>query len=139
MLFFGRNGRKYRKWRFGQKPVFWTFSAIFRPFLGEKLAFFFWSPFDPILSPKKFWGCSGHFRQILRIFGQGNPFSANFAYFGSKMRFLRFLSKIQVEISLRVSAARKGLRYEKDFKIFELSENFQKKVLAHPHAPKTRN
>ena len=118
---------------------FFTFSAKFRPLMGKKYAFFFWSTLDPILPPKKFLGCSGHFWPILRIFGQCNPFSANFTYFGSKMRFLRFFSKVQVEISLRVSTARKGLRYEKYIKIFELSEKFEKKGLAHPHAPKTRN
>ena len=43
MLFFGRYGRKCRQqWIFevAQNPLFFTFSAIYRPFLDEKNTFF---------------------------------------------------------------------------------------------------
>ncbi len=123
----------------GRSPLFFTFSAKYRPFLDEKNAFFFWSPFGPILPPKKILGCFGHFSPFLGIFGKNNKFSAKFAIFWSKLRILRFFRKFQVAIASRVCIAWKGLRYGKYLKIFELSENFQKKGLTHPYAPKNRN
>jgi len=123
MLFFGQNGRKCRKWVSAKSLFSLTFSAKFRPFLGQKYAFLS-RVLLTLFYHQKNLGCSGHFWPILHIFGQGNPFSANFAYFGSKMRFLPFFCcKIQVEISLRASVARKGLRYEKDPNIFEIFKN----------------
>ena len=124
----------------GRQPPFFSH---FRPNIGhfsmKNTPFFFWDPFGPILSPKKFWGSSGHFSPFFGIFGKNNKFSAKFANFWSKLRFLRFFSKFQVEIASRVCVVRRGLRYGKDLKIFELSENFQKKGLQYSPRPKNHN
>ena len=138
MLFFGRFWPKFRQhWIFevAKTPIFFTFSAKYRPFLDEKYAFFFLGPFWTYFITKKIWGSSGHFSPFFGIFGKNNKFSTKFANFWSKSRFLRFFSKFQVEIASRVCVVRRGLRYGKDFKIFELSENLENFVLRHSPRP----
>ena len=77
-----------------QKPCFFHIFGQISANYGGKRGCFFGKPFGPIVHAKKFLGCFGHFSAFLSIFGQSTTFSANFAYFGSKMRFLaKFKSK----------------------------------------------
>ncbi len=126
MLFFGRYGRKFRQhWilEVAKIPPFFHIFGQISAISGWKKCLFFLEPFWTYSATKKnFWGVSA----IFRLFGAFSPkttnfpkISANFANFWSKLRFLCFFSKFQVEISSGVLITRTGLMYEKGSKIFE--------------------
>ena len=131
MLFFGQFWPKFRPfcclgWAKMTKN-FHIFGQISAKFL-QKTRIFSQSSNEPILLPKKFWGCCGHwevFRTRQHIFGIFRIFRPN------KPKW-PFFAKFELKISQRVNPVQKRSRYEKSFKFFILSENVAKKGFSHP-------